>query len=412
PSSGHYYFTLKDEASQIKAVFFKSQNRHLRFLPEAGLQVLCQARLSVYEPRGEYQLIVEMMEPQGIGALQLAFEQLKKKLEAEGLFDPARKLPLPLCPCRVGVVTSPTGAAIRDILSVLRRSPYPIVTTVLPVRVQGMEAGGEIARAVDLANRLVEKFDWDLLIVGRGGGSIEDLQPFNEEAVARAISDSRIPVISAVGHEIDYTISDLVADRRAPTPTAAAEWVVGQMEWFQRELTGYLSSMANTIGYRIEAYTQRLRSVEQRLIDPRKRLADTRSLVEERSARLRLALSRYFENLRTRETHLMKRLDLASPERMIRDHAKTLEATRRELELQYRKVLDVHRCRVQESTAKLDALSPLGALARGYSIAYRMPDRKIIRDVRDVQLGQDVLVQLSKGRIECVVREKSLVNPD
>ena len=274
PASGHFYFTLKDAKSQINAVFFRAQNRFLRFLPEAGMQVICQARLSVYEPRGEYQIIVEVMEPLGVGELQLAFEALKRKLDAEGLFDPARKKVLPLCPQNICLITSKNGAAIRDILKVLQRSPYPVTVTLFPVAVQGNEARVEIAQAIESANMLTWRHEWDVMIVGRGGGSLEDLWSFNEEIVARAISGSSIPVISAVGHEIDFTIADMAADLRLPTPTAAAEWVVKGLEQFHRDLHGCRDRMVQVVKTRLDNLRLRIEYLERRIAHPKRRLEE------------------------------------------------------------------------------------------------------------------------------------------
>jgi exodeoxyribonuclease VII large subunit len=405
PSSGHFYFTLKDDQSQIRAVFFRAQHRHLRFIPESGLQVLCQARLSVYEPRGEYQLIIEIMEPEGVGSLQLAFEQLKRKLEAEGLFEPSRKLPLPCCPQKIGVITSSTGAAVQDILKVLERSPCPLSVTLLPVRVQGAEAAKEIAAAIKTANFLAERFQWDLLIVGRGGGSIEDLWPFNEEVVARAISASSIPIVSAVGHEIDFTIADMVSDLRAPTPTAAAEWVVGRVEVFQREIIGLKDRMLKTFAQRLTSYGQTVQYLEKRLIDPRRRLESLRLFVDERLERLQLALSRRLEKNRSLYTNILDKLYLAHPSKRIPPYRTLLDQQCKELILQHRKILDAKQAELSRLASSLESLSPLGVLARGYAIAYRLPDRQVIRRSRDVEPGQEVLIHLSEGQIECIVQK-------
>ncbi len=405
PASGHYYFTLKDEQSQIRGVFFRTQHRHMRFIPEDGLQVICQGRISVYEPRGEYQLIVEIMEPQGRGALQLAFEQLKKKLEGEGLFDAAQKLKLPLCPQSIAIVTSPTGAAIRDIMKIFQRSPYPLTITLLPVRVQGEEAGREIAAAIESANVLLPQFQWELMIVGRGGGSIEDLWPFNEENVARAIAASRIPVISAVGHEIDFTISDLVADLRAPTPTAAAEWVVSRLEGLQRELAKHRDQMLKTIVHRIDYQRQRLLFLDKRLVDPKRRLQDLRLLVDDRLERLQLAFARRVERLRTHHTHLSKRLLLVQPIKTIQQYQSSLNQLCRDLTLSYQRRLENLRFLLQEHASRLESLSPLAVLARGYSICYRLSGKTIIRKASDARPGEEVLIQLSQGLLECTVNK-------
>lgn len=404
PASGHYYFTLKDDQSQLKAVFFRGRHSSLKFVPESGLEVLCQGRVSVYEPRGEYQLIVEVMEPRGVGALQLAFEQLKKKLEAEGLFDEAAKRPLPLCPQRIAIVTSSTGAAIQDILKILRRSPYPLSVTLLPVRVQGQEACLEIASAIDFANSMADRFGWDLLIVGRGGGSLEDLWPFNEEAVARAMARSTLPTISAVGHEIDFTISDLVADMRAPTPTAAAEWTVSQLERFQRELGVRRDRIQQIFLQEIKGYKQKLEYLEKRLVDPKRRIEDLKLFVDERLERLHLAFARRVEKLRTMQTHLTERLRLCHPQRNIQYYRNLLNQSSRELALHHHKILDKHRFELQQYAVRLESLNPLAVLARGYSITYRQSDGKVVRKPEDVEPGQDVRIKLAEGLLECTVQ--------
>lgn len=405
PASGHWYFTLKDEQSQIRAVFFRGLQRNLRFQAESGLQVVCQGRVSVYEPRGEYQLIVELMEPQGIGALQLAFEQLKKKLESEGLFDSSRKLPLPSCPQSIGIITSPTGAAIRDILKVFQRSPYPLNVTILPVRVQGAEAAGEIAAALACVDTLKDAFDWDLLIVGRGGGSMEDLQPFNEEIVARSIADSSIPIISAVGHEIDFSISDLVADLRMPTPTAAAEWVVARLEGLERELSGFRDRLHRLFAQKIDSHRQKLHYLEKRLVHPGRKLQDLRLSLDDRMERLQLAYANRLEALRTVHAHLKARLTIASPDRMIVQNRKVLLQAMKDLATHYRSLLTACRLHLQGCAERLAGLNPLSVLARGYSITYRLPEKSILRKSREVLPGQDILVQLSEGELTCTVKK-------
>src|SRR5690606_1247849 len=280
PSSGHLYFTVKDEEAQISAVCFRMRNRYLRFQPEDGLQVLIRGSVSIYPPRGQLQLIVEHMEPLGQGALQLAFEQLKKKLAREGLFDAARKKPLPLLPSRIGVVTSATGAAIQDIIRVLRRRNDRVSIVIYPTRVQGTEACSEICQGIRYLN---SRCDIDVIIVGRGGGSIEDLWAFNEEPLARAIAKSRIPIISAVGHETDFTIADFVADLRAPTPSAAAEIVCARRE----ELATHLQHLKRHL---VQAFRLLLHQKRQKL----ERLASSRAFVDAES-RLRFFLQRLDE---------------------------------------------------------------------------------------------------------------------
>ncbi|MBP8645515.1 MAG: exodeoxyribonuclease VII large subunit [Syntrophobacteraceae bacterium] len=402
-ASGHHYFTLKDEESQIRAVFFRSQNRYLRFVPESGLQVLCQGRISVYEPRGEYQLIVDVMEPQGLGALQLAFDQLKKKLGSEGLFDSSRKKAMPLCPQRIALVTSPTGAAVRDILKVLHRSPYPLEISLLPVRVQGQEAAGEIQAAIETAGKLREQFGWDVILVGRGGGSIEDLWPFNEERVARALAACPIPTISAVGHEIDYTISDFVADLRVPTPTAGAQWVIHRLEEFQRQLSGCTERMVEILQRRLEGARNALEFLEKRLVSPRRRFESLRLFLDDRAERIQLAFSRHLDRRRTLSIHLLERLRAGYPVRTI-DHSRTqVNRLQREMMLHFERNLEGWRSLVRQSLFRLESLNPLSVLKRGYAIGYRLKDMAVLRESTQVRPGDEVGLRLAQGGLKCTV---------
>jgi exodeoxyribonuclease VII large subunit len=358
-SSGHMYFSLKDEESQIRAVMFRMQNRQLKFQPKDGLAVLVYGELSVYERRGEYQIVAEYMEPKGLGALQLAFEQLKEKLRAEGLFDDARKRPIPLLPRRIGVITSPTGAAIRDILHVLRRRFAGVDVLIYPVTVQGDQAASEIVEALGELNR---RGGLDVVIVARGGGSIEDLQAFNEETVVRAISASRIPVISAVGHEVDYTIADFVADLRAPTPSAAAELVIAKQDELAQRLDDLHARMTGVIRSRLHGLRVRMSGLDRhlRLLNPVERV---------RIQRRRL-------------TELLKSLTGWTDRRLTALHSE-LKAT----------------------AGKLDSLSPLAILSRGYSICLRLPGQEIVKDSSAVVAGDLVEVRLHHGRLRCDVRE-------
>jgi exodeoxyribonuclease VII large subunit len=403
PASGHFYFTLKDAHSQVNAVHFRAQNRFLRFLPESGMQVICQARLSVYEPRGEYQLIVEVMEPLGVGQLQLAFEALKKKLEAEGLFDPARKRVLPVCPQNICLITSKSGAAIRDILKVLQRSPYPVSVTLFPVAVQGPEAGLEIAEAIMSAGMLTWRHEWDVVIVARGGGSIEDLWAFNEEVVARAISGSSIPLISAVGHEIDFTIADMAADLRMPTPTAAAEWVVKRLEQFHRDLHGGRDRLVNVIEAKLDNLRLRLKYLDSRITHPKRRLDNLRLTVDDRLERLTLAIERRLERVRDSYGHQHSKLLYLNPEARIQRGRAEVNRLCKELILYHHRILDGYRLRCEHNVARLEALSPLAVLLRGYSITYKTADGKIIRSYTETWPGDRVLIRLADGRLECRV---------
>jgi exodeoxyribonuclease VII large subunit len=358
-SSGHMYFSLKDEGSQIRVVMFRTANRQLRFQPKDGLVLLVYGELSVYERRGEYQLVAEYMEPKGLGALQLAFEQLKQRLQAEGLFDDARKRPIPLLPRRIGVVTSPTGAAVRDILHVLRRRFAGVDVLIYPVAVQGDQAAPEIVEALGELNR---RGGLDVVIVARGGGSIEDLQAFNEESVARAIAASRIPVISAIGHEIDYTIADFVADLRAPTPSAAAELVIARQGELLQRLDDLESRMAGVIRSRLHSLGVRIGGLERhlRLLNP-------------------------IEQIRMQRRSLTERW-------------KALTA------LADRRVTALH-SELKAAAGKLDALSPLAILHRGYSICLRLPDHEIVKDSSAVKTGDLIEVRLHRGRLRCGVSE-------
>jgi exodeoxyribonuclease VII large subunit len=300
PASGHVYFTLKDEKSQVRAVMFRSPYGHkasawsqqTRFDLEEGMQIICRARLSVYAARGEYQLIVETAEPKGVGALQKAFEQLKQRLLAEGLFEPARKKPIPFLPRKIGVITSPTGAVIRDILTITRRRFSSVSILIAPVRVQGAEAPPEIIRAI----RDMQGFaDVEVIILARGGGSLEDLAPFNDEGVARAIFHSRIPVISAVGHETDFTIADFVADLRAPTPSAAAELVVPMKRDMIASVKAFHLRMMQQHRRRLQRFQERVLALTDRLKDPKRRLADIRLRVDDALEKMQRAFKNQTE---------------------------------------------------------------------------------------------------------------------
>ena len=355
PASGHWYFTLKDDQAQLRAVMFRAQNRLLRFLPENGMQVACSGRVSVYSQRGELQLIVDALHPLGAGGLQLAFEQLKTRLAAEGLFAAERKRPLPAHPATVGVVTSATGAAIHDILNVLRRRAAGLRIILRPVRVQGEGAPAEIAAAIGDLNRqgLAE-----VLIVGRGGGSLEDLWAFNTEVVARAIAASAMPVISAVGHEIDVTIADFVADLRAPTPSAAAELVAASRLELERHLDHLVLRLAGQIRGRLALWDERVAGFKGRLRSP---LAD-------------LAISR--------QRHL------ALERRLLRAWQGRLRETAGQL---------------ATLGARLDALSPLRTLERGYAVAVAEKDGRVVTDARDLAAGERLQLLLARGRARVVV---------
>ena len=402
PSSGHFYCTLKDESAQIRAVMFRMQNRLLKFQPEDGLQVVGYGRLTVYEPRGEYQLVLDHLEPKGLGALQLAFEQLKEKLSREGLFDPARKKPLPSLPQKIGIVTSPTGAAIRDILQIIDRRFANVHILLYPVRVQGAGAAQEIARAIDELGRYP---GLDVMIVGRGGGSLEDLWAFNEEAVARAIYRSPVPIISAVGHEIDFTIADFVADLRAPTPSAAAELVIRNKTELVQNLGNLGWRLSQVVRALLESRRERLSSLIHRLADPRKRLSDQRLHLEDFSSRLATSV---LQGLRQRSERLWMKyqgLIYLHPGRRAAELSQRLTQLRRRLALAGRASLRSHRQGVEVLAGRLQTLSPLAVLARGYSIARLLPARQIIREASLLKADDRVTVRVHRGEFTARVEK-------
>ena len=358
PPSGHFYFTLKDDKSQISAVMFRRQGSLLRFTPENGMAVLCFGRVSLYAVRGDLQFCVEDMEPHGQGALALAFEQLKKKLAAEGLFAQERKRDLPFLPRSIGIVTSDKGAALHDMLKIIR-DRYPDRRVVIrPVKVQGDGAARDIAEAIADLNR----FDAvDVLIVGRGGGSLEDLWAFNEEIVARAIFASTAPVISAVGHEIDFTIADFVADQRAPTPTAAAEMILPRKTDLIEQVRALDEQLRKSIGFKVELLREACAGLAKRLADPRRRLRENQQRLDELSVDL---WRRFQEKLR-----------------QFKD-------------------------RLTQSTGRLSALSPLAVLDRGYSITHKLPEEWIVKDAASLAIGDRVRITFARGKSLCRVEGK------
>jgi len=358
-SSGHMYFSLRDKTAVLKCAMFKRANEKLKFKPKDGMKVICFGSISVYEARGDYQLIVEEIEPKGIGALQLQFQQLKEKLLKEGLFDERHKIQIPFLPTRIGIVTSPTGAAIRDILNISRRRFSNVEIIINPVRVQGEGAKDEIAAAVRQFNKLK---NIDVMIVTRGGGSMEDLWPFNEEVVARAIYDSEIPVISAVGHEIDYTISDFVADFRAPTPSAAAELVIPNKE-------------------------------------------DLIGLIRTSVTRLKNALINELEMFQEKLAKLKGSYILRQPLNMVIQYQQKIDGLVEDLMLHTDHLVIRREESFKLLASKLETLSPLAILNRGYSITAKLPEGRIIKTIADVKQGDRVETKLGKGRFISKVEE-------
>ena len=406
-STGHLYFTLKDEYAQLKGVMFRSAARRLKFRPEDGQHVVARGRLGVYELKGEYQLVCETMEPRGLGALQLAFEQLRRRLAAEGLFDQARKRPLPLLPRRIGIVTSLDGAALRDILSVLGRR-YPNAQVVIrPARVQGEGAAGEIARGL----RALARVDGvDVVIVGRGGGSIEDLWAFNEEIVARAIAASPVPVISAVGHETDTTIADFAADLRAPTPSAAAETVVARKDEFVGGVDRRVERLRAAMRSRLLGARGRVHALESR-----RGLARVPAGIAMRGrhvAELGQAARHRLAECLSRTTRRLSVLDRTLAHY---DPRERLAASRGRLETCSSRLASAMRSRHARTGAgfsrlvgQLDSLSPLAVLGRGYAVCWDGTRTRIIRRASDVGAGDPVRVTLAEGELECVVERPAL----
>ena len=358
PPSGHCYFTLKDDRSQICAVMFRRQGIALRFTPENGMAVLCLGKVSIYAARGDLQLYVEDLEPQGQGALYLAFEQLKKKLATEGLFAPERKKPLPFLPAAIGIVSSDRGAALHDMLRIIRDRYTDRRVVIRPVKVQGDGAAREIAQGIADLNRFGEV---DVIIVGRGGGSLEDLWAFNEEIVARAIAASKIPTVAAIGHEIDFTIADFVADLRAPTPTAAAELILPRKRDLREQLRSFDLRLLREMASSVDAARENLQAWVKRLADPGRKLRENQQRLDDLSIEL---LKRFRERVRQ------------------------------------------SRNRLAELAGRLGALSPLAVLDRGYAIAHKLPEERIVKSAAALQTGDLVRVTFAEGQTLCRVEEK------
>jgi len=383
-SSGHLYFTLKDASSQIRAVMWRSDARQVKFDLKDGLQLICRGRINVYEPRGEYQIVVDLAEPKGKGALQLAFEQLKEKLRAEGLFEPAHKKKLPLFPKKVGLVTSPRGAAIQDILRILDRRFSRLHVLICPAKVQGEGAAEEIVEGIDL---LGSRPDIDVIIVGRGGGSIEDLWAFNEEKVARAIFRCPIPVISAVGHEVDFTIADFVADVRASTPSAAAEMVIekegailDQIANLEKNLAGCLKFQVQELRHRVDRLADHrifqgfklwLRNLEQTVDELEERARESVRLQAKRAAEHRMAVALFEEKL-----------------------GHSFRATLRELAARWEKL-----------SVQLHNLSPLNILEKGYALVWKNGGLEPVLNVEEIRKSQELTVSFHRGEFRCEVKD-------
>jgi len=424
-SSGHCYFTLKDATSQLACVLFRGESVSCRHLLEDGRKLIVQGELTVYEPRGQYQLVVRQVELQGVGALQLAFEKLKQKLQAEGLFAPERKRSLPKYPRRIGLVTSPTGAALRDVLHVIRRRHPALEIVFVPCRVQGEGAAAEIATAIRLLNEFSERSTrrepaltppsppaprpspLDLVLVTRGGGSLEDLWAFNEEVVARAIFESAVPVVSAVGHEIDFTISDFVADVRAATPSAAAEIITEGVFASREFVAGAAEWLATHVRRRMEAEREGLALTVQRLarLHPRRRLNEHLQRLDDLQTGLQRGLKFRCREHASRWLQLRERLLAVCPSRFLAQRKQAAQELDRRLRDQARTVFKEWRNRVATADARLRLLSPEGVLSRGYSITMDAATGRILRDAAAVAGGQRLRTRLKKGEVRSRVED-------
>jgi exodeoxyribonuclease VII large subunit len=402
--SGHAYFTLKDEGAQIRAVLFRNRMRRIRFEPADRLHVLAFGAIEIYPQRGEYQLVVELLEPRGLGALQLAFEQLKERLGREGLFDQARKRALPRFPRKIGIVTSPRGAALHDMLRVIGRRFGEIHVVVAPAKVQGEGAAAEVAQGIRELNALGGV---DVIIVGRGGGSLEDLWAFNDEMLARTIAASKIPIVSAVGHEVDFTIADFVADVRAATPSQAAELVVREKRAVAESVSDLRRRLVRAMSRRLEAQRDRLEAVRTRrvLTDPHRPLRDLTRRLDDAAARL-------YRAVRASVRHAAHRVELATRDLRARNPVVRTRHDRRRLDdltgrldRALARGLDRRRHRLVGVAGRLDSLSPLAVLARGYSLTLTSSG-EIVRSVDQVPVGDDIAVMLHEGRLQARVTGK------
>ena len=401
-ASGHSYFVLKDNKSQIRCVLFKGHKSGIKFQPEDGDKVLLFGRITVYDARGEYQIITESMEPRGLGALQKAFEQLKINLEKEGLFDEDKKKPLPEFPWKIGVVTSSTGAAVRDILNIIRRRNPKVSVMLYPAKVQGEGAAEEIVEGIQALN---QKQEIEVIIIGRGGGSLEDLWAFNEEPVARAIAASRIPVVSAVGHEIDFTISDFVADLRAPTPSAAAELTVPLLSDTLQEIGALNKALVRSLQQKLQYYLDLLKRLMTRRFfhQPEEIFIPQIQRVDELQLRLLRGLEQNLFAHQERLKDRVHRLLQASPEKIILYSKENLGMLKKRMMHITQSQLLLNKERFEGIIKNLNAYNPLSILERGYSISSK--DNKALKSIEGINPGDPIQVRLSRGKLDCTVRK-------
>lgn len=403
PGSGHLYFTLKDENSQISCVMFRGQNQKLKFDLEDGLSITGLGRISLYEPRGTYQIIFEYIEPKGIGALQIAFEQLKNLLASEGLFDDKYKKPLPFLPKKISLITSPTGAVVHDILKIIDRRFPNLFIEIVPVKVQGENAEKEIVQALELLNAL---YDTDVIILARGGGSLEDMNAFNSENVARAVFSTKIPVVSAIGHETDFTISDFVADLRAPTPSAAAELVVPSKDELKRRHEDIFSKLKLNIRQHIEKYRYILSRVSKSLVDPKRKVQDLRLKIDDFTIRLTKIFFNRINQKREKYKLWKDLLYTNKPLGYIANLHEKLTNISDNLSTLNSIYLNNKRSLLRENRGRLYALNPTSILKRGYSITRTIPEAVVVKTAHSVSIGQNLEVMLAKGKLVVNVHQK------
>jgi exodeoxyribonuclease VII large subunit len=405
PSSGHCYFTLKDRRSQISAVMFRTQIRSLKFRPEDGSAVIGLGRISVYEPRGSYQIIFEYLEPKGIGGLQIAFEKLKQQLSEEGLFDPLYKATLPVFPRQISIVTSPTGAAVRDFIKVAHRRFPNMPLEVVPVSVQGNRSAREIVHAIGMLNSVGRT---DVIVLARGGGSIEDLAAFNDEQVARAIFASVIPVVSAIGHETDFTIADFVADLRAPTPSAAAEIVVPSRNELEKQIIEAKQKLYKTINNKLEFLNNINISLSSRIVHPQRRVQDMRMRLDDYFIRLASAIEDGLARKRERVAYGRHMLVHLSPSKTASAMKERVRAHQRTMINCMNQMIRFGRTDTTRSVSMLEALNPMAILQRGYSITRTLPGKSIVRDAGKVKAGQSLEILLNRGKLNVDVSKKRI----
>lgn len=403
PSSGHFYFTLKDAKAQISVVMFRAQQMNLKFFPQDGMEITGMGRISLYESRGSYQVILEYMEPRGAGALQKAFEQLKLKLSNEGLFDSLHKKPIVFLPSKIALITSPTGAVIHDILNIAQRRYENIHIQIFPVKVQGNGSEKDIVEAIEHVNKAE---NIDVAVLARGGGSLEDFHAFNSEKVARAIFNSKVPIVSAVGHETDFTIADFVADMRAPTPSAAAELIIPVKNELKARCNELLRVLGSNMAGTIQNSRMRFCQIRNRLVHPRKRIQDLFLRVDDLYFRMIRVIEKNIRHDIERVRWKTERLWSANPTKALKTFEIKIDQLKYKLQLSIKVFLDIKKFRLGELSSGLSAMNPMAILARGYSITRVLPEKSIVRDANSVDLDQQLEIILEKGSLTCRIEGK------